>query len=148
MDLKAIASMEAAGDVAGLVRVLKDIRTHTEGGEVQGDQARNIMEDMGFNIHEGASANIVDMNQMRVVDDSAHVRAEVARALGRLNLPEGNNALVETLNDDTLRVSRAVAEALCQVGGKKMQSALSGFEKKSGFGRFDAIGEATRIMKG
>ena len=149
MDLKAIANLEAAGDVERLAWALnKGIRTHTEGGRIQGDQARAIMENMGFDIIAGAKVNITNMNQIRIVDDSAHVRAEAARALGRLNRPQGNSALIEALNDGTPLVRLAAVEALCQVGGKEMQSALSGFEEKSGMRRFAAIEKAAGLLKG
>lgn len=147
MDAKEIERLEGAGDVDGLVHVLKDVRTHVEGGTASGVEARAALEQLGLNVSAYASVKVVDLGNARVVDDSSVVRADAARALGRLNEPAGNLALLEALRDGTPRVRIAAREALVASFGEPMRRALDRFDEKSGFSQFAAIEKAGALVE-
>lgn len=147
MDSKDIGGMERAGDVSGLVRALKGVRTHEVGGVTSGAEAHDAMTALGFDILPGAGVKIVELSKVRLVDDSTVLRAEAAAALGRLNHRDGNLALVDSLGDRAELVRLAVVDVLGAIGGEPMRGLLAGFEERDSYARLSVAAKARALLE-
>jgi len=81
---------------------------------------------------------------MNVIDDTVATRREAALALGRINDPQGYEALIEALFDPHQEVWHGARTALCQIGGREVEAELRDFQPR-GFAAF-AVKEKLRKL--
>ena len=137
-----------ARNASGLARILEDVKADYRGGVTRGQRAKAIAQKLGISAPQGINVQVFDLSEMQVVDKTYRQRAFAAKALGRLSSPDNYDALVRALNDRHPTVRNAVVQALCRIGGDKMQEALGNMHKLAGFSIMASAEKARRILRG
>lgn len=138
-EIDAVRQRNAAGDVAGLVRVASGSRTAL---------ARVLA--LHYLDRLGAREARPDVEQLLLNDADTDVRAAAAKALGAVGTRESMSALTVALGHGPEQVSMWAAQSLGRVGDASVLPVLAAYAERatSWNGRCAALGALTALGKG